>query len=175
MNVKDFWKKPLTDRFECLDVGCGMNPKADATMLLDVDPQIGNHYGKSFVQHDLNELPLPFRSCRFDKIYLSHVLEHLVVDDTQFMKDILRILKYSGEVCISVPNSLFIYHRVLYVLGIVPCDFVLTHVKHYQFKHLKCVLRNVGFKVFELKNLWLFNPVRNWTEPHINVVAQKIG
>lgn len=170
-----YWKKPVSNRVEVLDIGCGMNPKKDATMLLDVDPEIDKHYGKSFVQHDLNVLPLPFQSCRFDKVYLSHVLEHLLVDDVSFLKEIMRVLKYNGTVHISVPNSMFIYHRILYFLGVEPCDFVLTHTKHYQFKHLKCVLRNAGFKIFELHNMWLFNPFRNWTNPHINIIAQKIG
>jgi predicted SAM-dependent methyltransferase len=45
---------------------------------------------------------LVFAECSFDLILASHVLEH-VVDDARAMRELIRVLRPAGVVCIQVP------------------------------------------------------------------------
>ena len=163
--------KPDSETPCTLDIGCG-NTAEDADVLMDIDPYVETK-GKQFYCHDANNVPYPFPNSTFDYIYLNNILEHLTIPDHVVFRELFRILKTFGKVEIHSPNSLFIYHRFLYFIGIVPCDFILCHRKHYSFKQMKFNLRNAGFKVFELENRWLFNPFRNYTNPHIRIIAKK--
>jgi len=158
-----------------LDIGCGMNPDPRANMIMDLT-DIGDSFpGIEFHKHDANIIPLPFEDNTFDYIIMNNIIEHLTVSDDKLFKEIYRILKIYGKVEIHCPNSLFIYHRLLYFFGWIPCDFILCHRKHYNFKQLKTNLRNAGFKVFEMNNKWVFNPLRNFLNPHIKIIAKKGG
>jgi predicted SAM-dependent methyltransferase len=52
------------------------------------------------VHTDMTNLVFP--ECSFDLILASHVLEH-VVDDALAMRELLRVLRPGGVVCIQVP------------------------------------------------------------------------
>ena len=159
-----------------LDVGSGMNPMKDATHILDLDSSLRRVFrDKKFTGHNLNILPLPYPDSYFDRIYMNNVLHHLDIDDSLLFKEIYRILKIQGKLYTHDPNSFFIYHRLIYFIGIMPCDFLPCHKKHYSFRQLKLNLTNAGFKIFELENQWLFNPLKNFTNPHIRIIAKKIN
>ena len=69
-----------------LNVGCGDDIKEGYTNLDFVK------LGGVDVVHDLNKFPWPFKDNTFDRVYASHVLEH--VDDLiKIMKEIQRISK----------------------------------------------------------------------------------
>lgn len=56
------------------------------------------------VVHNLNITPYPFKSNTFDKIYASHVLEHLEGDWFGIMNELYRILKAGGILYVEVPH-----------------------------------------------------------------------
>ncbi len=60
-------------------------------------------------QCDLEKLPLPFKSKSVEKIYCSHVLEHLDVNLLNLMQEFERILKDEGVIYIRVPH--FSWHN----------------------------------------------------------------
>jgi SAM-dependent methyltransferase len=55
------------------------------------------------VVHNLDEYPYPFESGAFDRIFASHVLEHLR-DPFAFMRECHRLLAVGGELHIKVPH-----------------------------------------------------------------------
>src|SRR5258708_2618194 len=59
--------------------------------------------GIKFVKGDLMS-KLPFKDKVFDKIVMSEVAEHLP-NDLKGLKEVFRILKPNGVLCITVPNA----------------------------------------------------------------------
>ncbi len=50
--------------------------------------------------------PLPFPDGHFERAYLGHILEHVRWDDVpKLLKDVCRVVKRGGEVCILGPDS----------------------------------------------------------------------
>lgn len=178
--VYKFWKafgrldeevlEQLKETDNILDIGGGTKPNKEANVIMDI-----SRSSRKVIVHDANIIKYPFQKDYFDKVHFSHTLEHLDSNTEIILEEVYRILKCYGKLYLTVPNALFIYHRVLYFFGIIPCNFVLCHKKHFSFSYLKTALRNSGFKIYELENLWLFNPFRNFTNKHIRIVAKKIG
>lgn len=106
---------------------------------------------------------LPFKDDFFDKIIMSEVTEHLP-DDFKGLKEIRRVLKPGGTVCITVPHA-------NYPLFWDPVNWFLeylfdTHVKSgffaglwnqherlYDKEQIKKVVERAGFKVKNVKSL----------------------
>jgi len=63
------------------------------------------------VVYDLNVFPWPFEDDTFDKIYASHILEHLN-DTVQVIEEIYRIAKPNATIIIKAPYfaSAYAYH-----------------------------------------------------------------
>ena len=80
-----------------LNLGCGTDYREG---FLNVD--FHSHINID-VEHDLNQIPYPFKNDEFDFIYASHILEHL---DKPFiiMKELHRILRAGGTLHIKVPH-----------------------------------------------------------------------
>jgi SAM-dependent methyltransferase len=82
-----------------IDFGCGRSkvPGAigvDNVVLPDVN-----------VVHDLLSFPYPFSSNCADEIYLNHVVEHFDLEHILLiLKEVYRILKPGGMLCIRVPH-----------------------------------------------------------------------
>lgn len=55
------------------------------------------------VVHNLDEYPYPFETGGFDRIFASHVLEHLR-DPFAFMRECHRLLAVGGELHVKVPH-----------------------------------------------------------------------
>ena len=139
-----------------LDIGCGCNPKKDATHLLDINRLYVN--GTDNVQWDCNNLPLPYPDNTFSMIYIDNMLEHLEVDTTAFLREIRRILCFRGDVIITVPNVMFWYHRLCYLLGFIPNDFYLAHKKHFTTSSLFLAMRESGLKLRPVQNKSFLKP-----------------
>src|SRR3989304_8399998 len=58
---------------------------------------------KPTVAHDLNKFPYPFPKNYFDKIYASHIIEHLK-DTVRAMEELYRIAKPNASVIVRVPH-----------------------------------------------------------------------
>lgn len=52
---------------------------------------------------DLEHLPLPFDDNSIDEILLSHIVEHLNVNQTSFFAEIYRVLKHGGKLTVVFP------------------------------------------------------------------------
>jgi len=83
-----------------LDVGCGENKQSgcvgmDRRKVTGVD-----------VVHDAERIPWPFPDRIFDRVILSHVMEHLkpwLVND--IMDEMWRVLKAGGQLMIAMPYA----------------------------------------------------------------------
>jgi SAM-dependent methyltransferase len=60
---------------------------------------------------------LPFPDDQFDVIYCWETMEHFNFNPVGFVRDLRRILKSGGEVCITVPNVAKMEKRVRLFLG----------------------------------------------------------
>lgn len=91
-----------------LDMGCGPDPyrktsRNEQVITLDSSKEI-----KPDVVWDLNKFPYPFKKNTFNKVYASHILEHL--DDVfKVMEEIYRICKPNATIIIRVPHFSCIY------------------------------------------------------------------
>lgn len=100
-----------------LELGSGGNLHADVTHALDSRDFSDVLEGKTFVQHNLMDLPLPFEADSCSRVYLSHVLEHLPRHcAVALMEDVYRLLAHGGTVNIGVTNvsKAFDYGAKLY-------------------------------------------------------------
>jgi ubiquinone/menaquinone biosynthesis C-methylase UbiE len=80
-----------------LNLGCGADRKEG---WINVD------YNRAYnpdVVHDFDCRPYPFEAEQFDRIYCSHVLEH-VEDLFGTLDELLRILKRDGVIHVRVPH-----------------------------------------------------------------------
>lgn len=80
-----------------LNLGCGTDRK-EGWVNLDYNPD----YHPDVV-HDFDVLPYPFENEQFERIYCSHVLEH-VKDLFGTLDELLRILKKGGVIHVRVPH-----------------------------------------------------------------------
>ena len=83
-----------------LDIGCGTHKTAGAVGM-DKRPLDGVD-----VVHDAEVLPYPFEKETFDRIVLSHLVEHLkpwlLIE---IMNELWRIVKLGGQVLIATPYA----------------------------------------------------------------------
>ena len=105
----------------------------------------------------------PFRSNSFDKIVMSEVAEHLP-DDVKCLKEVYRILKPGGTLCLSVPNANYplLWDPVNKVLEFLTGRHIKSgfwaglwnmHIRLYKPEQIKNVLQKAGFKVLQTKAL----------------------
>jgi ubiquinone/menaquinone biosynthesis C-methylase UbiE len=70
----------------------------EKVITLDFNPKF-----RPDVLHDLRKLPTPFPKNKFDKIYASHIIEH-IPDTVAIMNELYRILKPSGVLILRTPH-----------------------------------------------------------------------
>lgn len=58
---------------------------------------------KADVYHNLDKFPYPFKNEEFDYVLASHIVEHLQ-SPRKFFKEMKRILKKGGKICVVVPH-----------------------------------------------------------------------
>ena len=90
------------DKIRVLDLGSGQFPYVP---LENEEVTHVDFRGETLpdVVHDLATYPYPFEDNSFDKIYASHILEHLP-NNIDFMDELYRISKHDGSVVIRVPH-----------------------------------------------------------------------
>lgn len=123
---------------------------------------------------------LPFDSNKFDKIILSEVAEHLP-DDLKGLKEVHRVLKPGGTLCISVPNANYplfwdpvnwVAERVFgaHIKSGFWAGFWFNHVRLYKPKQIELVVQQAGFKVESVQSLtWWCLPFNHYL---VNLVAR---
>jgi len=104
-----------------LDAGCGTGLFTKAAILreanvtaIDISPNLVNLTKKNNPSATVIEcslLHLPFQDNYFDYVISSDVIEH-TSDPIAATKELIRVLKKGGKLCITVPNKSFWYFSV---------------------------------------------------------------
>ena len=119
----------------------------------------------------------------FDKIVMSEVSEHLP-DDVKGLKEVFRVLKKRGTLCLTVPNHNYplFWDPLNWILE----HFINIHVKSgffaglwnqherlYKPQEIEKVTKKAGFKIEEVKSLtWWCLPFNHYM---VNLVARGLA
>jgi len=180
-----------------LDVGCGDGYYLYLLSNLDVDIKLfGVDCDREALRKAKNNLPrkiilkygdlmtkLPFKSSTFDKVVISEVLEHLP-DENRGLKEVRRVLKKRGVLCVSVPNANypFFWDPVNWTLERffnihIQSGFFSgiwnQHERLYTPDHIKKTVKRAGFKVKQVRPLtWWCLPFNHYI---VNIVARGLA
>lgn len=126
---------------------------------------------------------LPFKSNYFDKAVMSEVAEHLP-DDIKGLKEVYRILKPGGVLCLTVPNANypFLWDPINWLLerGMhthIKSGFFAgiwnQHIRLYAPHHIQTVLEKAGFIVTQREALTFWSlPFNHYI---VNLVARYLS
>lgn len=137
-NRIDFLRPFLKPGIRFLDVGCGVgtecisSAKEGAICACGVDYALSNlttsrertlleHVQSSFLQVDLEQGKLPFKSEVFDVINFTNVLEH-IHNRFHLLCEVRRVKTKKGVIILSVPNSETTWKKKLTSVGLDPRD-----------------------------------------------------
>lgn len=151
--LKDWVKKYTPEGGKVLDIGCG------DMYLSEVLPEykwtgmdINVEFAKDkIVEHNLSDVPYPFKKDEFDTVVCSEVLEH-VWDLRIIHKEVKRMLKPDGTYIISTPNFDHIDHFISHFrdfLFDVNKPHLFEHIRFYNAQNHTKILDSEGFKVVE--------------------------
>ena len=155
-----FLKNIIKKKFEILDVGSGFGIfpfeikkigfnidciESDKNMIIFLKSKKLN-----LVSTDL--LNSKHIKKKYDLITFNKVLEHFDLKKIiKILKDYKKLLKKNGKIYIEVPDSLAVR------LGVNRQEFFLEHYNIFSKKSLSMLLRQVGFKIKLLKNVYEIN------------------
>ena len=95
-SMKRKWKNKYGQLW--LDVGCGHH-KTDGAVGMDRRKVLGVD-----VVHDIEKLPWPFPDTLFDRVILSHLMEHINPKyHVEIMDEIWRVTRVTGQVLLAMP------------------------------------------------------------------------
>ena len=147
-----------------LNLGCG-HDILDGYLNVDISPA-----DNDVMEVDLNNLKLPFGDNEFDEILLSHILEHLDVNNLTFIQECHRILKPNGVLVVRVPvrdtciqhtQQMFYsnYFRCLYMEGNSEgqSSQQVYMFKLRQFKRKRCSIREILWKIKQWIETFLYH------------------
>lgn len=131
-----------------LDIGAGSVGPGDIT--LDINPKT-----RPMICGDMHCLPI--RNGIFDKVVMSHVLEHTYYTDL-VLKEVHRILRSNGILQVTVPNFAGVA-TLIYWLRQKPMPRLIgghrddfdAHHKLFTLPVLRKELETFGFKVIEVE------------------------
>lgn len=91
-----------------VDFGCWDDPHPAAKVLVDNQRTVWDRYHQTHEVHirDINKGFDDWPDARFDFVYSSHLLEHLI-DPHAFLRTCLRILKPGGNLVLLLPDEDF--------------------------------------------------------------------
>lgn len=148
-----YWNNIINNKL--LDIGC-----YDKLLKRYLRERI-TYTGIDYPQVDLEKDRLPFKSKFFDYVCCFEMLEHLV-DQSNCIKEIKRVIKKDGLIFISLPNIDHIFFRYLTIFG-KPWGNPYTvdkRNKHYHYanfnQNLKFIRKN--FKIVKIYHQGNFLP-----------------
>jgi len=134
---------PMIDEGKLLDVGCGVG-----TISLELQQKGFEVYGIDFSSVavkkarekginakvcDIDKDGIPFANSDFDVVWAGDVVEH-VFDPIFLFQEMARVLKPTGQVLLTTPNSLNIFARTsIFLTGKSPQSNIYRRLK--QCKH----------------------------------------
>lgn len=180
-----------------LDIGCGDGYYLHLLSSLGIDVDLtGTDFDRDALKSARRNLKgkkikliyadlmdkLPFPKNSFDKITMSEVAEHLP-NDLKGLKEVYRVLKPGGTICLSVPN--FNYPFLWDPLNWTLQHLFNTHIKRgfwsgiwnqhirlYKPRKIYGVVKKAGFRIKEAKSLtWWCLP---FNHNLINLVARQL-
>lgn len=83
---------------DILDVGCGTRKCEPGAIGIDVSPRSG-----ADIIWDLDQFPWPVETGSFDRIYMSHIIEHMR-DVMRTMTEIHRVARNGADIFIVTPH-----------------------------------------------------------------------
>ena len=151
----------IKEKDKLLDIG----PSPNFTILLNtprcrkyaVDMAPTKIKGVILKKGDLNAERIPFPSNSFDYVVCTEVIEHLWNPDN-LLSEINRVLKTSGVLVLSTPNSASLFNRIRMLFGRSPgCSMISLrehpggHIRCYTLLDLVYLLEKYGFKIKEIR------------------------
>ncbi len=149
---------------QAVDLGCGKGDAAIALRRLyakykGVDvvpyPDFPRHLDLSFVQADLEELPLPLEDASADLVVSVETIEHLE-NPRAFVREMVRIARPGGRIVLTTPNQLSLtsklhlvfrnqFHAFQEAPGLYP-----SHISALVEEDLKRIARESGLTEIEV-------------------------
>jgi len=81
-----------------LDVGCGTRKAEPGAIGIDISPR-----SAADIVWNLDDFPWPLESDTFERVHLSHILEH-VHDAARTMAEVHRVTRAGGDVFVTTPH-----------------------------------------------------------------------
>ena len=81
-----------------LEIGCGKRKVEEGSVGIDISPD-----SAADVIWDLNQFPWPLESGQFERIHMSHIIEHLD-DILRGMGEVHRVARSGADVFITTPH-----------------------------------------------------------------------
>jgi ubiquinone/menaquinone biosynthesis C-methylase UbiE len=138
---------------------------------VELDPEVfalaqKNLNGKRVELYSAKAESLPFAENTFDKVLFSEVIEH-IPDDMAALRELYRVVKPGGEVCLSTPNARYPFcwdpiNRTLEWLGLPPirrgilAGIWANHERLYERRDLLEKVRTAGFEVVDCRTVTYF-------------------
>lgn len=184
----------LTEGDKILEVGCGngyylslLNRLGVKLLLTGIDvDKLALKDAKRFINDNkvkvilANASKIPFPDGTFDKIVMSEVIEHVVDDEKNVLKEVSRVLKKDGILALTTNNIdyPFLWDPINWILQ----HFFNTHFKAgfwagiwnqherlYKEGHIKQLVKGAGFSVEKIE------PLTSWCLPFNHYIVNLIA
>ena len=114
---------------------------------------------------DLDHARVPLDDDFFDFVICAEVLEHVFAPPTQVIKEIVRTIRPSGRLLLTVPNLANLRNRLMFLFGRSPLadpNAVMKsdpleghgHVREYTRKEIVSVCRAAGLEMVHVRMVW---------------------
>jgi len=116
-----------------------------------------HEYNCGFVAADICKEPLPFADGQFSAVTFSEVLEHLPIEQVNFVfSELARVIRPGGILMVSSPNQASLENRIKLLKGKSILDMpnpidsfggVFGHIRLYTPAEIKAALSNMGLRL----------------------------
>lgn len=144
---------------------------------VDMTPLLGKRCRGHGIEHRCCNLltdPLPYEDGRFDACVFTGVMEHLPIGPGSVFREIRRVLKPSGTLVFSLPNSAYLTNRIRALVGLPVLDPIYEvfkeepspqssgqgewvhgfgHVREFTMSETIDIVRHYGFDPVEQANI----------------------
>jgi ubiquinone/menaquinone biosynthesis C-methylase UbiE len=126
---------------------------------------------------------LPLQDASFDCVYLGELIEHFWSAE-KLLREVKRVLKISGKICLDTPNVYSLERILRFVLRGEDSLGDQDHKIFYTPASVSKLLQNIGFQMIEItsdgkipfarRELTISFPPFKWLGSHLCLVAKKV-